>query len=260
MLLSVRSLSKRYSPESPWALRDVDVDVAAGEFVTILGPSGAGKSTFIRCINRLVEPTSGTITFNGVPLAQLSDKELRRQRRDIGMIFQEFHLIDRLDVLTNVLVGRFGALPPWRPILGLYPAQDVAVARQALARVGLAEYAHRRARELSGGQRQRVAIARALTQQPRLILGDEPVSNLDPATSEGIMRLLRQVNEEDGITIILNLHSVTLARRYAHRIIGMSAGRIVFDGPADQLTNGDLARIYGTELPEEPALLAPHAP
>lgn len=245
MLLSLQNLGKRYTPGGPWALRHVDLALQPGEFTVILGPSGAGKSTLIRCINRLVEPTEGAVLWEGQDLLALDPGALRRQRRAIGMVFQEFHLIDRLPVLANVLVGRFGALSTWQALTGRFPQEDVAIAWQALERVGLGPYAARRARELSGGQRQRVAIARALAQRPRLILGDEPVSNLDPATAYAIMDLLAELNRRDGITLLLNLHSVELARRYAHRVVGMNNGRIVFDGPPPALTGAALQEIYG---------------
>src|SRR5690606_21672795 len=174
-LLSLAGLRKRYGPRGPWALNGVDLDVAPGEFTVVLGRSGAGKSTLIRCINVLHRPTAGTVRWEGRDVLGLTPAQLRAYRRGIGMIFQEFHLIDRLSVLSNVLVGRFGAIAPWQAVLGRYGASDLHIAWEALRRVGLEEYAHRRASELSGGQRQRVAIARALAQQPRMILGDEPV-------------------------------------------------------------------------------------
>jgi len=244
-LLHLAGLRKRYTPRGPWALDGVDLDVAAGDFAVVLGRSGAGKSTLIRCINVLHRPTEGTVRWEGRDVLGLNPDQLRAYRRGIGMIFQEFHLIDRLTVLANVLVGRFGAIAPWQAILGRYGPSDLHIAREALRRVGLEAYADRRATELSGGQRQRVAIARALAQQPRMILGDEPVSNLDPATSRSIMDLLAEINERDGITLIINLHSVELARRYARRIIGMADGRIVFDGPPSALDDAALEAIYG---------------
>src|SRR5690606_28594513 len=181
MLLAARNLGKRYQSDGPWALRGINLDVQEGEFVAILGPSGAGKSTLIRCFNRLLEPTEGNVLWEGRSLLALDSRALRAQRRLMGMIFQDFHLVDRLSVLSNVLVGTFGRLRPWQVLTGRYPAEDWAEAWRALDRVGLTPYAYRLARELSGGQRQRVAIARALAQRPRVLLGDEPVSNLDPA-------------------------------------------------------------------------------
>lgn len=244
-MLIVEDLRVRYTPGGPWALDGVDLKVQPGEFIAILGRSGAGKSTLIRCLNRLVTPTSGSIVWEGRDVLALGPRELRAHRRRIGMIFQEFHLIDRLSVLGNVLVGRFGAMPWPKALLGRFSAEDLQLAQQALERVGLAAFSHRRVSTLSGGQRQRVAIARALVQQPRMILGDEPVSNLDPATSVSILSLLEQINREDGITLLINLHSVELARRYARRIIGMADGRIVFDAGPEALTAQALEKIYG---------------
>lgn len=249
-LLSLQGLRKRYSPRAPWALNGVSLEVSEGDFVVVLGSSGAGKSTLIRCINLLVLPTEGTVRWQGQDVLGLTPPQLRAYRRNIGMIFQEFHLIDRLNVLDNVLVGRFGAIAPWRAVLGRYSASDLDIAWESLRRVGLEAYAYRRASELSGGQRQRVAIARALTQRPRLILGDEPVSNLDPVTSRFILNLLAEINARDGITLIINLHSVELARRYARRILGMAAGRIVFDGPPAALDGDALRAIYGSQADE----------
>lgn len=245
-LLDITGLDKQYVKGEPYALRGLDLKVEAGEFVAILGLSGSGKSTLIRCINRLIEPTAGRIRWRGEDVGAYRGAALRGYRRQIGMIFQDFHLIDRLSVRRNVLVGRFGCLSPMQAIAGRHGAQGEQAAADALARVGLEAYAKRRARELSGGQRQRVAIARALTQEPALILGDEPVSNLDPVTSIAILQLLQRLNREDGITLMINLHSVELAIHFAQRIVGIAKGRVVFDGPPAALSAAVLQAIYSS--------------
>src|SRR5690625_797619 len=210
-MLTIRALTKQYAPGDPFALQGVDLDVQSRECIGILGRSGSGKSTLIRCVNGLVRPTSGSIQYAGRDITYLSDQEMRRIRRDIGMIFQEFHLIERLSVLDNVLVGRFGQTGIWKALTGRFEPSEIAQAHEALERVGLVAFAQRRARDLSGGQKQRVAIARALVQEPRLILCDEPVSSLDPVTAQAVMSLLSEINQRDGITLLINLHDVRLA-------------------------------------------------
>ncbi|MDI3269937.1 MAG: phosphonate ABC transporter ATP-binding protein, partial [Bacillota bacterium] len=222
-------VSKRYG--SVEALKNVHLSIFPGEFVAVVGLSGAGKSTLLRAINRLVEVDQGEIWMAGRSVRNASPEALRTIRREIGMIFQHFHLVPRLTVFRNVLAGRAGYLPAWKVILGLFPAEDRLLAQKALERVGLAEKIFSRADRLSGGQQQRVAIARALCQEPRLLLADEPVASLDPVTTEMIMEDLARINRQLGITTVVNLHSVDLARRYATRIIGMRAGEVVFDGP-----------------------------
>lgn len=262
-LIDIRGLSKQYPGTARPALDEVNLTVKRGERIAVLGLSGAGKSTLIRCINRLVEPTAGEIRWfgnvashtdaahlpgsdgDGLRVRSLTGDGLRAYRRRIGMIFQEFHLVDRLTVLANVLAGRFGYVGHWQAALGRYSADDVNAAYAALERVGLAGYERRRARELSGGQRQRVAIARALVQQPLMLLGDEPVSNLDPMTARGVIRLLTEINRRDGLTMMVNLHSVELAVAFAHRIIGMQDGRIVFNDVPAKLDDAALNAIYG---------------
>ena len=213
----------------------------------IIGPSGTGKSTLIRCINRLVDPTAGEILFRGQDLARLHGRGLRAARRRIGMVFQEYNLVERLSVIENVLCGRLGYLPAWRAWLRRFPAADVERAFALLDTVGLAGYANQRADSLSGGQRQRVGIARAIMQEPRLLLADEPTSSLDPKTSVEIMALMRDVCTERGIPVIVNMHDVELARRFADRIIGMSDGRVVYDGSPGGLSDEELKTIYGGE-------------
>lgn len=244
MTLQLVGLSKRYGKGEEPALEQIDLTVAPGEFVAILGRSGAGKSTLIRCINLLVRPTSGKVILSGRDLTAASPRELSDARREMGMIFQQFNLIGPLDVLTNVLVGAFPALPLWRCVLGLFPGEAVDRAMEALERVGIAHLARRKAKELSGGQQQRVAIARALMLRPRIILGDEPVSNLDPVSARRILELLLAIHREENRITLLNLHDVRLAKAFATRIIGLAEGRIVFDGPPESLTEAEEKRIY----------------
>jgi len=214
----------------------------------IIGPSGTGKSTLIRCINRLVDPSSGEILLRGVDMAQLKGRALREARRHIAMVFQEYNLVERLSVIENVLCGRLGTLPLWRPLLRRFEPQDIEQAFDLLASVGLdPDFATRRADALSGGQRQRVGIARALMQAPDLILADEPTSSLDPRTAVEIMELLAGVAQSRRIPVVINIHNVELARRYACRIIGMSKGNIVFDGVPEALHESELSAIYGGE-------------
>lgn len=227
------------------ALDGVTLCVAPGEMVGIIGRSGAGKSTLLRCVNRLVEPTSGTVRHAGTDVTALAGAALRRWRRDCAMVFQHFNLIPRLTVLDNVLVGRVGHRPAWRTLLGLFTAEDRALAVLALERVEMTPFVLRRAETLSGGQAQRVAIARALVQQPSMLLADEPIASLDPPGAARVMDDLRRANRDDGITVLCNLHSLAAARRYCDRVIGMSGGRIVFDGPADALDEPALQHVYG---------------
>jgi phosphonate transport system ATP-binding protein len=244
--LAIRGLTKEYVPGKP-VLRGIDLDFARQGITAIIGPSGTGKSTLIRCINRLVEATSGTILFGNVDLARLRKKDLRKARRTIGMVFQEYNLVERLTVIENVLCGRLGYVSPWRAWLRKFPQADIDRAFELLGIVGLAEFAHARADSLSGGQRQRVGIARAVMQQPRLLLADEPTSSLDPKTSVEIMSLLRSLSSSHAFPVIVNIHNVELARRFADRVVGMTGGRIVFDGPPGNLDDAMLKSIYGGE-------------
>lgn len=245
-MLELQGLSKRYAT-GDCALDNVDLKVPAGQVTALIGPSGAGKSTLIRCINRLVEPNDGVIRLNGEAITAISGKALRAARRRIGMIFQEYALVERLTVMENVLSGRLGYVGFWSSWLRRFPAEDVQRAYYLLDRVGLSGFENKRADALSGGQRQRVGIARALMQQPSLLLVDEPTASLDPKTSRQIMRLLVELCAEQELAAIVNIHDVALAQQFAHRIVGLRAGRIVFDGLGNQLDAPTLERIYGAE-------------
>lgn len=245
-VLELRNLSKEYRTGIA-VLKNISLKFAGRGIAAIIGPSGTGKSTLIRCINRLTDPSSGEILFMGTDLAKLKGRRLREARRKIGMVFQEYNLVERLSVIENVLCGRLGYLPAWRAWLRRFPAKDVERAFSLLDSVGLGDFATERADRLSGGQRQRVGIARALMQDPDLVLADEPTSSLDPKTSVEIMELIaRQAGAQD-IPVIVNIHNVELAKRYADRVIGMSKGEVVFDGPPKALEHSHLLQIYGGE-------------
>ena len=230
------------------ALRNIDLEIADGEFVVVVGLSGAGKSTLVRAINGLVPLTSGHLDVNGVDVTGLSRGQMRNLRADVGMIFQSFNLVNRTTVLNNVLMGRLHRVSTWRTLFGLYPKDDIEIAMQSLERVEIVEKAYVRASNLSGGQRQRVGIARALAQQPRVILADEPVASLDPPTSHVVMRDLQRINRELGMTTIVNLHFLDLATAYADRIIGLRAGELVFDGSGAEADATVFESIYGRSL------------
>lgn len=245
-MLKIENLVKRY-PTGDLALKGVSLEVARGEVVALIGPSGAGKSTLIRAINRLVEPTSGRILLNDVNLPTLGASALRRARRTIGMIFQEYALVERLTVMENVLSGQLGYVSFWRSLLRKFPQPIVDEAFRLLERVGLEEFVDKRADALSGGQRQRVGIARALLQKPDILLVDEPTASLDPKTSRQIMRLIIELTSERGLGAIINIHDVPLAMLFVKRIIGLREGEIVYDGDPDGLTSKQLTKIYGEE-------------
>jgi phosphonate transport system ATP-binding protein len=239
--IEVRNLSKVY-PNGLRALDNINVSVKKGEFVAIIGSSGAGKSTFIRSINRLVQPTSGTITINGK--IATGGGNLRYLRRDVAMIFQQFNLVKRLTVLRNVLMGRLGYKGGLGQIYPIFNSKDIDLALNSLQRLGIAEKAYIRADQLSGGQQQRVAIARALSQEPSIMLADEPVASLDPETSIVVLDILKRINREDGITTIVNLHQLDLAKEYADRVLGFKGGKLVFEGTPEDVTREVYERVY----------------
>ena len=245
-MLKLSALTKRYDT-GDLALNQVDLEIPDAQVLALIGPSGAGKSTLIRCVNRLVEPTSGNATLNDINLTKLSSRALRKSRRKMGMIFQEYALVERLTVMENVLSGRLGYVGFWRSYFRKFPKDDIKEAFRLLDRVGLLEMADKRADELSGGQRQRVGICRALIQNPDLLLVDEPTASLDPKTSRQIMRLINELCSERGLTAIINIHDVLLAQMFAQRIVGLANGEVVYDGKPEGLTPEVLTQIYGEE-------------
>jgi len=248
-LVSIKDLVKVY-PSGTRALDGVSLDIQRGEFLVLIGLSGSGKSTLLRCINRLVDPTSGTVIFDGIDVTAADRVAIRRVRRRIGMIFQQFNLVRRSSVFSNVLSGRLGYRSTWRTIASRPTASDVAAAFENLGRVGIAQRAYSRADALSGGQQQRVGIARALMQKPELMLADEPVASLDPATSHSVMKYLEEINRKDGITVVCSLHFLSLARRYGTRVIALKDGRIAFDGKPDAIDEKRFKEIYGEDAEE----------
>jgi len=245
-ILRIQGLEKSYTPGKP-VLKGINLEIGAQGITAVIGPSGTGKSTLLRCINRLVEPSAGAIMMGDEDLAKLRGAALRNARRRIGMVFQEYNLVERLTVMENVLTGRLGYVPLWRAWLRKYPQADIDRAFALLDAVGLPVQATSRADALSGGQRQRVGIARALMQSPALLLADEPTSSLDPKTAVEVMELMARLTGEAGVPVIVNIHNVELARRFAIRIIGMTGGEVVFDGPPEALESHHLRQIYGGE-------------
>ena len=245
-MLRLEGLKKRYKT-GDYALQGVDLEIPNGQVIALIGPSGAGKSTLIRCVNRLVEPTEGKVYLGDLELTTLSSSKLRKARRRMGMIFQEYALVERLSVMENVLSGRLGYVGFWRSFLRKFPQSDVDEAFRLLDRVGLVEMADKRADELSGGQRQRVGICRALIQDPSVLLVDEPTASLDPKTSRQIMRLIVELCEERDLAAIVNIHDVALAQMFVSRVVGLEKGTVVFDGAPEELTEDVLTRIYGQE-------------
>jgi phosphonate transport system ATP-binding protein len=243
-ILQIKQLEKTY-PSGVQALKKIDITVKKGEFLIVIGLSGSGKSTLLRCLNRLHDTTSGEILFNGEDITKCQGAEVREVRRKIGMIFQHFNLIPRHTVLSNVLMGSLGRMSTWKSLLSLYTSEDKQKALHFLQLVGIADKAHIRADELSGGQQQRVAIARTLMQNPELILADEPVASLDPATCHVVMDYLKKVNRELGITIIANLHFLSLVRQYADRVVALKGGELVFEGSPEAITEEWFQKIYG---------------
>jgi len=244
-VLSLASVSRQFGETR--AVDDVSLDIAPGQFVGVIGRSGAGKSTLLRLINRLIDPSSGSISFDGTEITALKGKALRHWRRDCAMIFQQFNLVDRLDVLTNVLIGRLSEHGFLSSMAMRFTDAERTMAIEALDRLDLVPQALQRAGTLSGGQQQRVAIAKALVQNPRIMLADEPIASLDPANATLVMDGLKTINREDGLTVLVNLHTLDTARAYCDRIIAMRAGRVFFDGTAGQLTDDVVRDIYGTE-------------
>ena len=249
-MLRATDLQKTY-PTGDEALSGVTMSVEGSETVAMIGPSGAGKSTFIRCVNRLTEPSSGEIYLDETELTSLDDDALRSARRDIGMIFQEYNLVERLTVMENVLTGRLGYVSAWQAFRRSFPAEDIERAYEILERVGLDDMENKRVDELSGGQRQRVGIARAVIQQPKILLVDEPTSSLDPETSDTVMRLLTDIAAEREVPVLINIHEVDLAIEHADRIVGLHDGELVFEGSPSELDQQGLDQVYrGAEVPE----------
>ncbi|MDA5095136.1 phosphonate ABC transporter ATP-binding protein [Aliiroseovarius sp. KMU-50] len=247
-VLSVTGLKVRYSAKGPEILKGIDFEVKSDDFLAIIGPSGAGKSTLIRAVNRLVEPTAGEIILLDHNVCDLNAKQLRELRRNVGMIFQEFNLINRMSVMDNVLSGRLGYTGNMRSLFRMFPKEDVDQALYYLDRVGLSDHINKRADELSGGQRQRVGIARALMQRPKLLLLDEPTSALDPKISREVMGLIRDIARELKVPALCNIHDVQLAKEFCNRIIGMQDGYKKFDGATETLKDSDLEEIYAMEV------------
>ncbi|WP_202078243.1 phosphonate ABC transporter ATP-binding protein [Caldalkalibacillus salinus] len=244
LILKELNVSYKTRRREEQALDHVDLTVQEGEFIGILGRSGAGKSTLVRCINQLVRPSSGQVLWNGMDLSTLKGPRLRKVRREIGMVFQQFHLIPRLTVLQNAVLGNFGYRPLYKNIVGYISKEESNRALHALERVGIEHLAQKRVDQLSGGQQQRVAIARVIMQQPKILLGDEPVASLDPTTSKQVLQLMKEIHHTEGMTTIVNLHDVQLALDYCQRIIGLKNGQIIFDGAHDEVTTDVLDEIY----------------
>jgi phosphonate transport system ATP-binding protein len=242
------------------AVDDVSLSIPAGQFVGVVGRSGAGKSTLLRMVNRLTDPTSGRILWDGTEVTALKGRSLRQWRRRCAMIFQQFNLIGRLDVLTNVLMGRLAHTPAWRALPKLWSEVDRTMAMAALDQFGLTGFAAERAENLSGGQQQRVAICRALLQEPEIVLADEPVASLDPENTRVVMDALQRINRHYGVTIVCNLHALELARTYCDRVVGMAAGRVVFDDAPAMLTDAAARALYGMEGARTPNALEPSLP
>ena len=245
-MLHVEHLTKIYDGGVK-ALDDVSFEVPKGQFLAVIGLSGSGKSTLLRCINRLIDPTAGQILWNDVDITAASPEEMRRIRRHIGMVFQQFNLVYRSKVLTNVLAGRLGYINPAWSLLNRFPREDLEKAMKQMERVGIADKADQRADELSGGQQQRVGIARALMQDPQMILADEPVASLDPVLAHSIMKHLEEINKNDGVTVLCSLHFLDLVHRYADRVIALNAGQLVFEGLPKDIDDKKFKEIYGRD-------------
>lgn len=242
-MLRIANVSRRFGRST--AVSNVSMNIPKGQMVGVIGRSGAGKSTLLRMINRLINPSEGAISFDGVEVTKLRGAELRNWHRDCAMVFQQFNLVPRLDVMTNVLLGRLNHRSSTLSLLNIFSREEQLKAISALERLGIAQTALQRAGTLSGGQQQRVAIARALMQEPRIVLADEPIASLDPLNAQIVMDALADINEREGLTVICNLHTLDTARRYCERVIGMAAGKVVFDGPSDALNREAVRTIYG---------------
>lgn len=243
-MIVLRKLHKVYPPNTV-ALAGVSLTIPAGEFVIVIGPSGSGKSTLLRCINRLIVPTSGQVFLENVEVTSAAGERLRQVRREIGMIFQQFNLIRRATVLENVLAGRLGYAHPIPSFFGVFSGEDYRIAEDCLRRVGLLDFADRRADTLSGGEQQRVGIARALAQRPKVILADEPTASLDPRLTHVIMDILKEINAEHAMTLVMSQHLIDIALAYGSRLVGLHKGQVVFDGPPDKLSQAMIDQIYG---------------
>lgn len=248
-MIEFKNVSLTY-PNGVKALKNINLTIQKGEFVVIVGMSGAGKSTLIKTINRLATVTEGDVLVDSENVMRLKENRLRKLRTQIGIIFQDYNLVGRMSAIRNVMVGRLGHTPTFNSLIGRFPQKDLQLAMRNLNRVGIDEKAYVRADQLSGGQKQRVSIARVLTQQPKIILADEPVASLDPPTSHKVMRDLKRVSKEDGLTTVVNLHFIDLAMEYADRIIGMREGEIVFDGPIEEVSEKTFEEIYGRPIRE----------
>jgi phosphonate transport system ATP-binding protein len=249
-MIKFNNVSKTY-PNGTKALKNVSLSIEQGEFVAIIGLSGAGKSTLIKLVNKMTDVTQGELHVNDLNVTNITGKALRKFRRKIGMVFQSFNLINRTTVINNVLAARVADMNPLMSLIGIYSKNDKLLALESLHKVGILEKAYIRADQLSGGQQQRVALARTLAQNPSIILADEPVASLDPITANQIMRDFEKINKEENITILVNMHHVDLALKYANRVIGINGGEIIYDGPASNVTEDLLKKIYGRELTDE---------
>ena len=249
-MIKFDNVNKVY-PNGLHALKNINLEIQQGEFVAIIGLSGAGKSTLLRTVNRMHDITDGVLTVNGQEVNNLKGKELRKFRRGIGMVFQSFNLVTRTSVIKNVLTSRVPDMPLWKSIIGLYSKEDKVIALEALDKVGILDKAYVRDDQLSGGQQQRVALARTLAQNPEIILADEPVAALDPVTAAQVMDDFKKINKELNMSVLINIHHVDLALKYADRVIGIKAGEIVYDGPSSEVTNDILTQIYGRELSQD---------
>jgi phosphonate transport system ATP-binding protein len=247
-MLEVKDLRIRYNKSGPEILKGISFSVESDDFVAIIGPSGAGKSTLIRCINRLVEPTAGDIFFDGISVLNLNQSEMRKIRCKMGMIFQEFNLVERMSVIDNVLSGRLGYTSSIRSLFKMFPKSDIKMALEYLDRVGLSDFIEKRASELSGGQRQRVGIARALIQNPKLLLVDEPTSSLDPKISREVMGMIKKMSEEENVPVLCNIHDVALALEFSNKVIGIQDGIKKFEGPPNTVDKSTLDEIYALEV------------